>query len=338
VAGGALPEGPLLACTGVAYDEASAWPDVLYGNDAHASLETPLLGDAVRWLALLHSPHLELLHPGAAVDGVSLTWVHAGGAEVAATPVDGWPGRVDPRSRHALAGRPTFALADSIDAGSRPSWRREVLPVPDPATHGPGPWRLRLELASSPLYRDRGWLVRGLSGHLDEPPTSAFPVRLDANGLRWTWTVDDQGTCFTVQRSDDGGATWTDVAERDAAPGTGPDHVLPRRDLDLQDGIRSRLRVIAGCAHGVVSAAVIAADDGEPSLSMPRPNPCSVETRVRVDGAGDPDTRVGLYDLRGRRVREWRPGGEAVDLVWRGDDAAGRRVAAGVYILSLIHI
>jgi hypothetical protein len=57
-----------------------------------------------------------------------------------------------------------------------------------------------------------------------------------------------------------------------------------------------------------------------------QPNPFSSETRLRV-GDGEA-VRVGVYDAAGRLVRELIGVGE---VVWRGDDARGRKLEPGVY-------
>ena len=81
--------------------------------------------------------------------------------------------------------------------------------------------------------------------------------------------------------------------------------------------------------------------DAPPALLLgtPRaaPNPFNPRTSIlfEVGGTLRVDADVVIHDLRGRRLRDWRPGGDPVEVIWRGDDAAGRRSAAGVYIFRM---
>ncbi len=68
------------------------------------------------------------------------------------------------------------------------------------------------------------------------------------------------------------------------------------------------------------------------------PNPMSGRTRIGFALAGGAPTRVTIYDVAGRRVRELvdgslGPGEHAFD--WDATDDRGRRVAAGVYLVRL---
>jgi len=329
------PGAPLLACTGAEHTTAAAWPQVAYTNGARVRLLTPPLGTKVQWLELTHAVDLELLHPGTAIDGVALTWVQANGYEAPAVPADGWLGAVDPRARHALAGTPTFAVADSLEPDSSPLWRREVLPLPDPALHGPGPWRLGLELASNELWRARGWFVRDLAGHLAPVPASGFAVWLDADALCWTWPGESAPERVRVERSDDGGRTWLAVAERAGQDLADAGGSLPRDQLGLHPRVQSRLRVIALGPAAIASRAILAAAPPVVALGRPRPNPAAGTTWIDVDAADDPDAALAVFDLRGRLVRRLhaRPG--ATVVAWDGRDDDGRRAGAGVYIFRL---
>ena len=323
-----LPDGPVLAATGASFTTAEIWPDVTYGNESDVTLVSPLLGEDIRWVDLTHTVDLEVLYRGRAVDGVGLMWRHDGGAEVPVQPADGWRGEVDGRAGHALAGRPTFADVAEAAGAAPMAWRRDVLPLPDPAVHGPGPWRLAWRLATSRLYRARGWLLAPPEGRLDEPPASAFPVRLDDGRLHWEWP--GPGDRYLVQARQ-GDAAWTTVAED---VGTGPRSVALDR-LDLPPGAAAHLRVLADGPMPVVSPTVIRPAVWAALLGDPAPNPARGWCQVAVDGGGDPDAHLGVYDLRGRLVRHWRPGPHPVTVAWDGADDRGRPAAAGVYVLRL---
>jgi hypothetical protein len=326
-----LPDGPLLAATGEDHVTAAAWPEVRYGGGAHARLESPPLGTAVRWVALAHAVDLELLFPGSAADGVALTWVHASGAEVEATPADGWAGAVDPRARHPLSGRPTFAWDHPLGADQRPLWHREVLPLPDPATHGPGPWRLRAELASNAVFGARGWLLREPTAHTGAPPASGFPVTLDRRALGWEAPEEPEAAGVRLERSDDGGASWQIVGGV-RPPGTAS---VSRASLGLPPGVRSRLRVVLESPAPLASRPLVVDAAMAPALGPPRPNPAHGAVTLVLDAGGDPRASLAVYDLRGRRIRHWTPGAGPATITWDGTGGDGRPAAAGVYLLRL---
>ncbi|RKZ05757.1 hypothetical protein DRQ32_12030, partial [bacterium] len=69
-----------------------------------------------------------------------------------------------------------------------------------------------------------------------------------------------------------------------------------------------------------------------------RPNPFNPRTTIYFDLAHPDDVTVSVYDLAGRRVREWvlrnqLPGRGQV--IWDGDDRHGRRASSGVYLVRL---
>jgi len=68
------------------------------------------------------------------------------------------------------------------------------------------------------------------------------------------------------------------------------------------------------------------------------PNPFNPATRIRFTLAAAGPVRLEIFNARGAHVRtlvdELRPAGRH-DVIWRGDDAAGRRVASGVYFYRL---
>jgi hypothetical protein len=96
----------------------------------------------------------------------------------------------------------------------------------------------------------------------------------------------------------------------------------------------------------VISAGAPATDapevGGLPSkfaLSTPLPNPFSRETSIRFDVPADGGrATVAVYDLQGRKISILsegdRPAGRHV-LTWKGTDAQGEKVAAGVYFVRL---
>ena len=72
------------------------------------------------------------------------------------------------------------------------------------------------------------------------------------------------------------------------------------------------------------------------SLSPPSPNPARGPVSLRLAGAGPGDVRVEVADVSGRRVRGWTEAASATGtLTWDLRDEGGRRVAAGVYLVSV---
>lgn len=325
----------MLACTAAGATSGAAWPDVQYGNRAHAVLLSPPLGAATRWIELTHAVDLELQYPRLAIDGVALTWRHANGRTVVpAVPADGWLGRVESRAWHALAGRPTFAVHDSLRATGMPLWRREVLPVPAAAEHGPGPWQLQLELASNALWRARGWLVRDLAAHVTEAPASGFPLWVQGEALYWSWRQGQANAAFSLEASTDGGVTWIICAEG-LGEQTGA-RGWPLGNFAATPGMRTWLRVMAHDGDDtIVSRAIAHQTARRPALGLPRPNPAHTVVHVACEGAGDATAMLGLYDMRGRRLRRWSPGEGLAVMSWDGTDDQGRPLPAGVYILRL---
>lgn len=91
-----------------------------------------------------------------------------------------------------------------------------------------------------------------------------------------------------------------------------------------------------------LTVCVLAVDDGplagRTRLAAPHPAPFRASTTLGFDLATAGVARLDVYDLRGARVRTlvngWRPAGRT-DVLWRGDDDAGRRVPAGMYLVRL---
>lgn len=326
---------PVLAATGAAYDDGSSWPEVLYANGSDVALVSELLPTAVTAVCLVHHVEAEALPTGVGVDGAVCEWVDGGGSVVTGVPVDGYPAVIARDAPHALHGRPAWTGVDSVRADGAPRWRLDVVPVPA----GPGPWRLRLRLATSPLFRERGWLVARLDTLRTPPPPSAFPVAVAHDGagdrVRWRWTAPLVATAFSVEASDDDGASWRMLGTA-AAADTSMALAAPAAPRG-----RRLVRVVARTAPGdVVSRSVVwttAADPAGPAgtLGLPRPNPGRTQVLIPVDAGQDGAAELQIVDLLGRVVRRWALAGGAYDILWDGADGDGRRCAAGVYVVRL---
>jgi hypothetical protein len=63
-----------------------------------------------------------------------------------------------------------------------------------------------------------------------------------------------------------------------------------------------------------------------------------IEVRFELAGMESRHVALDIFDVRGRRVRRLMEGqlsGGRYGLTWRGEDATGRVVAAGVYFVRL---
>jgi hypothetical protein len=65
------------------------------------------------------------------------------------------------------------------------------------------------------------------------------------------------------------------------------------------------------------------------------PNPFSTSTALSLDASLDRDAMLSVFDVAGRRVREFRMTPTAAPVIWDGADDHGQRVAAGTYLLRL---
>jgi glucuronoarabinoxylan endo-1,4-beta-xylanase len=106
---------------------------------------------------------------------------------------------------------------------------------------------------------------------------------------------------------------------------------------------RSYAAVTDSTGHFRISLGLTAADPGTMlpvafTLAQNYPNPFSSSTTIGYALHRQVDTRVTVFDLLGRIVRETRTGNQSAGLhrmVWDGADASGRKVSPGVYFYRL---
>ncbi|MDP7031256.1 MAG: FlgD immunoglobulin-like domain containing protein [Gemmatimonadota bacterium] len=161
---------------------------------------------------------------------------------------------------------------------------------------------------------------------------------------------------WVVDVSNDGGSSWTNIVNTnvtnaswtsysidiDALFGT-PDQVQVRfvgSDLgsgSLVEAAVDELRILADYgatdADEVVSAAAPAF-----SLSQNRPNPLNGTTRIDFSVPGAMGVDLTVYNVSGQTVKRLAIGNRdagAYRVEWDGRDAAGTKVAAGVYFYRL---
>ena len=73
-------------------------------------------------------------------------------------------------------------------------------------------------------------------------------------------------------------------------------------------------------------------------MLAPYPNPFNPQVTIAYALKEPASVTISVFDLRGRRVREIRPGVKPAGRhqeVWRGRDDRGRRQASGVYFIRL---
>lgn len=327
---GSPTTGPLVACVAVADSTGDRWPAVSYANGAWSRLVSPPLGRGITWVAFTQAVDVEVLYPGRAVDAATVTWVSPSGVRVPAEPRDGWIGICDPRSDHELAGGPAFAVADSLRDDLAPLWSTEVVAVPDPANHGPGPWQLAFEFASNPAWRGRGWLVRDIDAGTSTPP-DGFPAAVADGTLSWSPPRDQVPAAYRIQQRSDDGSSW-----RDGPTVAAGDTEVSLAALGIRPAHRAELRVVAEAGQSIVSRAIsVIGRAAAGTLAVPRPNPTGLPIRLDIDLAGAEDAVLSVHDLRGRSVWSRRVSRAPTQVVWDGRDDRGRRVAAGIYIVRL---
>lgn len=102
--------------------------------------------------------------------------------------------------------------------------------------------------------------------------------------------------------------------------------------------VRDKAGNWSGISNVIERGEPLATPGGVPALafSAPQPNPARSLTRFRYSLPAPGEVRVEAFDLAGRSVRVLasgaRPAG-AGEIAWRLDDAGGRPLPAGVYLV-----
>jgi hypothetical protein len=157
--------------------------------------------------------------------------------------------------------------------------------------------------------------------------------------LRWRASGAGPGQTFRLYR----GVTESTATERlnggEPVPG-GPEYSY--LDSAAEPGRTYTYRIAARDAEGhetwVASTQGTARGPIRLSMGRPRPNPFDRRTEVAFTLPGASGVRVTITDVHGRRVRGLVSGvldAGAHAASWDGRDDAGRKVAAGIYFITL---
>lgn len=318
------PAGATLVAATDAAASVSAWPDVSVGNGAMVEMISPPVPPGA-WVELEHWYDLGPGPDGFPGDGAVVEHVLQDGRRLRAIPAGGYPGSVNRAAATSLAGDSAFAGPGELDDADAPLWRTDRFPPPE----SDRPYRLAFRLETDGLWSGRGWWLLSL-GTAAAPGPGVLAPYLDADA--WRWSLEGAPR---VQLSGDGGASWTTVAAP-AAPAY-PVADL-ERDLAALGASRASLRIVTladgrrRATRAVAVASARAADPLRPLAVWPSParGGCRIHLQVPVDAAGP---ELGLYDLRGRRLRRWPLGPGDQVVAWDGRDAESRRLPAGRYLL-----
>ena len=177
------------------------------------------------------------------------------------------------------------------------------------------------------------------SGPVDlrKPPAVADGLRLAAlaDGEEWISRFQPRGAAaWTLALAATADVDLAFAPEGDWPGGLVVDDLDRGRSLAVVGG-RVRVEALSGAPvrRLAVHAGAGLRDQAGPVLGVPRPNPTAgaVAVPVALDGAA----RLDVVDVLGRVVRTGSLAGTEAVAEWDGRDAAGRPVAAGVYLLRL---
>ncbi len=331
----------VLACTGVTYTDASAWPNVNYENSAYTTLTSEPLGADIGAVRLTHAIEVEMLTDRVAMDGGLVVWVGPDGAEVTAVPLEGYGGSVEEKSFSPLHGQDAFVNPALNLEGDVPEWRTDTFPIP---ANGPGPWRLRLVFGANSLWRARGWFIADIEPVLASETPVGFVAEWNGD-LSWSWPWSAAGDpVFRVETRSDGGSAWSTVLEESLEPVGAQRYGVPGSTIlaALSGAARQRhqIRIVGPRPAGrVASQQIVVYPDGGDGVTAvmgePWPNPANGEVRFLLDIPTDSKGLLRIYDVRGRLIltRHFDAGQQLV--VWDGRSENGARAATGIYYIRL---
>ncbi len=338
---------PVLACVDTIFADGADWPDVRYNNRAEAVLTSGSLPPGATGVHIVHAIEGEVLAGTTALDGGRAWWIDSNGERVGIVPVDGWEATVAGQAASALYGQEVWVGSGPVTSESAVIWQNDLLPLPAEG----GPWKLQLVFATDAAAYRRGWFVGKLAAWTDPVPDSAFEVswgrdpQRQRDGLRWRDPLGGNGAEYRIEVLMPEGISWDPILDGVATAASDSSYFLPAAEILSRLGTdpdrRHRLRVVAQSALGDLASRPLDVylDGGPPvigELGIPWPNPApggDVRFQARVPEGQRRFVRI--YDLRGRRLREWDlPAGQHL-LLWDGLDSRERRVAAGTYLMRM---
>ena len=155
------------------------------------------------------------------------------------------------------------------------------------------------------------------------------------------WNVDHADLVYTA----DGGENWVEIASGVTSnsfawttPELSSDQVKVR--VFVFDG-QGMLGFDSSDEFFTLSSGITPVEPNRPmvyALAQNFPNPFNPQTEIRFELKSGGNTRMRVYDIRGRLVKDLVSGHLEAgphSIVWMGRDNGGRQVASGVYYYKI---
>jgi hypothetical protein len=193
----------------------------------------------------------------------------------------------------------------------------------------PGAWSVGLGMQSSSVAMDRcivwgHWVAdaRVASGNLDLGCVDIDSLELMGG------TVSEHGPVFSAD------PRFCDPRECDFSfPPVVGDYGLAGDSPCLPEN--NPCGVLIGAPGSCAATSVPPSFQPPDDAIWASPNPFSASTALSLGASLDRDATLSVFDVAGRRVREFRMAPTAAPVIWDGADENGQRVAAGMYFLRL---
>ncbi len=182
----------------------------------------------------------------------------------------------------------------------------------------------------------------------------------DVSVSYWRWYSNNMGNApnedyWTVQISNDGGATWTNVEYTTASSNAWVNIVFDLDTYFLDAGTVQLRFIAADTGSGSLVEALVddfllmgsfdlsGVDDGVSAhfvtrLDQNSPNPFNPKTEIRFSLSQAGQASLRIFDAQGRLVKNLAEGNLQAgpqSIVWDGTDSEGQRAASGVYFYRL---
>jgi Zn-dependent metalloprotease len=182
----------------------------------------------------------------------------------------------------------------------------------------------------------------------------------DVSVSYWRWYSNNLGNApnedyWTVQISNDGGASWTNVEYTTASSNAWVNIVFDLDTYFLEPGTVQLRFIAADNGGGSLVEALVddfllmgsfdlsGVDDGVSAhfvtrLDQNSPNPFNPKTEIRFSLSQAGQASLRIFDAQGRQVKSLVEGNLAAGpqtIVWDGTDSEGQRAASGVYFYRL---